>query len=88
VNYQVRWDSAAFRRLRSAWRRADEPQAAADAFDQIEERLTRDPHSQGESRAYGLRILIVQPLAVLFKARDDIREVLIFDAWLIRKTRP
>jgi hypothetical protein len=83
VTYRIRWDSNAFRRLHSAWRQADEPQAALEAFDMVEAALCLDAHDQGESRTDDLRILIIPPLGVLFQARPKQQEVLVVDAWLI-----
>jgi hypothetical protein len=84
VRYRVTWDPAAFRRLVQEWTNAGKPDAAIEAFDAIEEMLNEDPDLQGESRSHSRRILIVPPLGVIFRAKQESGEVLIIDAWLIR----
>ncbi len=87
MNYRVQWDVDAFRRLRQIWVRAEEPQSALQAFDAIEHQLRTDAEQQGESRAGDRRILIVPPLGVIFRARPEIGEVMILDAWMVRKRK-
>jgi hypothetical protein len=53
------------------------------AADQIDTTLQRDPHNAGESRAGGLRILIVLPLGVLFQIEPDGQTVTVIDIWFI-----
>ena len=85
MNYRVQWDAHAFRKLRQIWVRANEPQSALQAFDLIEQQLSIDADEKGESRPGNRRILIVPPLGVIFRARPDLGEVMILDAWVIRK---
>jgi hypothetical protein len=88
MRYRVSWDPAAFRRLVQIWVAAQEPASAIQAFDEIERILSNDADSQGESRRSERRILIVQPIGVIFRARPELGEVLILDAWLIRTRKP
>jgi hypothetical protein len=85
MTYRVIWDPDAFRSLLRQFTAAGQPNAAIDAFDAIEKILSEDAHLQGESRENDQRrILIVRPLGVIFRAKPELREVLILDAWLIR----
>ncbi len=83
MNYRVSWDEDAFRSLRRAWVAANESGPGIKAFDAIEATLSVDAHVQGESREHDRRILIVPPLGVIFRARPEIEEVLILEAWMI-----
>jgi hypothetical protein len=85
VKYRVAWDPDAFRSLRRAWIAANQPDAGIRAFDEIEQILSEDAHLQGESRHGDRRILIVPPIGVIFRARQETSEVLILDAWMIAK---
>ena len=87
MKYRVIWDPDAFRRLVGGWVAADKPEPAIRAFDTIEAILSVDAESNGESRSNDRRILIVPPLAVIFRAEPERREVLILDAWLFRERK-
>lgn len=82
MKYRVAWDPDAFRGLMRAFVAANQPPAAIQAFDEIERILSNDADAQGESRDENRRILIVPPIGVIFRARPDIAEVLILDAWM------
>ena len=62
---------------------ANRPLSAVQAFDKIERILSDDADTQGESREKDRRILIVPPIGVIFRAKPEISEVLILDAWMI-----
>jgi plasmid stabilization system protein ParE len=83
VRYRVTWDADAFRTLLRAWTAANQPEAGIRAFDAIEQALSEDAETKGESRDGERRILIDPPLGVIFRARPQTGEVLILDAWMI-----
>lgn len=84
MKYQVDWEPAAFRNLVKVWVASGEPESAIRAFDAIEATLSRDAELQGESRSDGRRILIVSPIGVIYRAKPEVGEVLILDAWLVK----
>jgi hypothetical protein len=53
--------------LAAIWVAGPNRQAIADAADEIDYLLQHDPHLRGESRAGSQRILIQEPLAILFE---------------------
>lgn len=85
MRYRVIWDPDAFHGLLRAWNAANQPEAGLRAFDEIERILSIDADNQGESREGEQRVLIVSPIGVTFRARPEIGEVLILDAWMISK---
>jgi hypothetical protein len=75
--YDVIWLDAALDQLADVYTAADRDTqdriaAAVDAFNQ---RLARDPHNEGESRAGRYRIAFPRPLAVRFWIDDAARVV-------------
>lgn len=86
----VVWDESALDRLADIWVQAtpaDRIKIDA-AVQRINRTLLRNPDQQGESRPANLRILIVPPLAVLFRVTPpDLATVT--HVWLPRtRTRP
>lgn len=84
MKYRVTWDPNAFRDLVRAWKTANQPDSGIRAFDEIERLLSDDAELQGESRDDDRRLLIVPPIGVVFRAKPDLGEALILDAWMIR----
>lgn len=85
MKYRVIWHAAAFRRLRRAWIAAKEPDAALKAFDELEEILGTDAHLKGESRDEARRILLVPPIGIIFRVKQELGEVLVLDAWMFSR---
>ncbi len=63
--------------LGDIWLRAANPQEVADASDRIDVRLRNDPHTVGELRPDGRRIVILPPLTVAFEVGIDDRRATI-----------
>lgn len=85
MKYRVLWDPDAFHALRTAWKAAKQPEAGIRAFDEIEQILGVDAHEQGESRVGDQRILLAPPIGVIFRAKPEIGEVLILEAWMFSR---
>ena len=64
--------------LATIWVNARDRQAVANAANQIDKRLARDPLSAGESREGNSRIICEGPLAVLFDVVEDDRTVTVW----------
>lgn len=77
----VEWSASAERSLADLWNNAADRAAVAAAADSIDQVLTHDPESKGESRGGVKRVLVVPPLAVYFKADPASRVVTVTSAW-------
>jgi hypothetical protein len=82
VNYRVVWRRSLRQRLDIlgflARERGDHTDRIQKAIDEIEGRLAFDPHTQGESRDAGERVLVVSPLTVRYEVFEDAQVVLIY----------
>jgi plasmid stabilization system protein ParE len=79
VTYTVRWTrKAQDRQLTNIWLAATDRRAVTAAAHQVDQLLRTDPASQGESRSGNRRLLIVRPLAVMFKVIEAERRVVVF----------
>jgi hypothetical protein len=76
--FHVRWLQAALDELAAVWLTAttDERRAITSASHIIDERLSENPHEQGESRPNGRRIMFVAPLAARFEIKGQVVTVL------------
>jgi hypothetical protein len=81
MKYTVVWKPDAEDDLARLWNSAPDRGAVAWAADQIDAQLKHDPETQGESRAGGVRILFVPPLAVHFRVSPDDRLVEVVAVW-------
>jgi len=81
MRWTVTWRSSAQNHLATLWVNAQDRSAVRAAADTIDANLARDPYAQSESRASGLRIMIVAPLAVLYEVSDDDRLVTVLAVW-------
>ncbi len=81
--FTVTWTAGAKRQLAEICvvRFAIDLQAVADAADQIDLELARDPHGVGESREEFVRVHLVAPLGVRYAVFDDHNGVLVMNAW-------
>jgi plasmid stabilization system protein ParE len=61
--------------LAELWLGSLDREAVTTAADQIDKLLRRNPESAGESRDHGRRILIVPPLAVIYRVLTEDRLV-------------
>jgi hypothetical protein len=73
MKYSVVWKPFAEYQLGSIWLRASDQQAVADASDEIERQLRRDPERLGEPDHHGWRIIAVPPLLATFEVSMDDR---------------
>jgi hypothetical protein len=75
--YQVAWARSATSALTNFWLTAQsaERQRINDAVIQIDSLLAANPQEQGESRATDQRILLVPPLAAIYKILEEERRV-------------
>jgi hypothetical protein len=64
--------------LAQVWLDAPDRNAVTAAANEVDRLLAIDPAGQGESRAAGLRVLIVEPLMVGYMVNDDDRRVIVF----------
>ena len=68
MKYTVRWTrKARLQQLAQVWLDAPERNAVTAAANEVDRLLATDPAGQGESRAGGLRVLIVEPLLVGYR---------------------
>ena len=70
MNYRVRWTKTARAQLTTVWLDAANWNGVTSASHQIDQILARNPHSAGESRDRGRRLLIVPPLMVVYRVID------------------
>ena len=70
MSFPVVWQRLAEDQLAALWASAPDQQAVADAADDIDDLLRRDPLAQGESRTGGVRILFRRPLSALFRVDE------------------
>jgi len=75
MTYTVTWTPDAEQELAAIWLQAANRAAVTRAAHEIDQRLGRDPLSEGESRSGIRRILFVWPLAdrTDFKSRNSLR---------------
>ena len=74
MRYTVVWAPAAQNALADIWTQTSARKAVADAADEIDRLLRRDPLSRGEEQGTRRR-LVVEPLEVLFTVSPDDRLV-------------
>jgi hypothetical protein len=60
---------------------ASDRNAVTQAANEIDRRLQTNPDQEGESRSDGRRLLLVNPLAVLFEVVPDDRIVSVIAVW-------
>jgi hypothetical protein len=73
--------------LASIWLSAADPQAVADAADEIDRVLAHNPLDAGESRGDSSRIIIEWPLTVLFDVHPDDALVSLFAVFYWRRRK-
>ncbi len=75
MKFTVLWKPDAENKLIQLWMEFADRLAVRNAADEIDRLLANDPNEQGESRSGGVRILIVEPLAVFYAVREQDRIV-------------
>jgi hypothetical protein len=81
MKFTVIYRLSAENQLAELWNGAPDRGAITRAADEIDRRLAKDPHREGESRTETTRILFVRPLAVLFEISDADRMVHVLRFW-------
>jgi len=77
--YTVVWHDSAEAKLANIWNESLDRRAIASASNAIDARLKLDPASQGSPSHANTRTLVIYPLAVLFRIREDDRIVEVID---------
>ena len=75
MNYTVIWQPTAEQQLATAWVDATNRPAVTRASDQIDILLGFVPTQVGESRDAGSRVLVVEPLVVIYEVIEDDKQV-------------
>jgi plasmid stabilization system protein ParE len=70
VKYTVTWKPSAKDRLTEIWMTAPDRSAVASAANTIDRLLGDNPLQRGESRSGTCRILVVEPLAVVYDVHE------------------
>jgi plasmid stabilization system protein ParE len=83
MTYRVVWDSPAERDLTAIWLSSRMRHAIRESADRIDALLARNPHSCGESRDAGLRMMFEGRLGILFTVNDQRQEVRVMSVWVI-----
>ncbi|MEX2315663.1 MAG: hypothetical protein WD669_00825 [Pirellulales bacterium] len=79
--YRVFWAPAAEQKLEQAIQLAADASVIVAAAREVERRLIGAPYEFGESRSDPLRVGFVLPLGIMFEIMDDVRTVIVHDAW-------
>jgi hypothetical protein len=75
MRYTLIWKPAVEQRLAQIWTEAADRRAVTEAADKIDEVLRTHPLAVGESRDEGRRILIEEPLVVVYRVLEEDRLV-------------
>jgi len=81
MSFLVNWLPDAEQELADIWLNAPDRAAVTQASHQIDRRLKTDPDNEGEARSDGRRLLIVFPLAIIFRVIADDRRVDVIHVW-------
>jgi cell division protein ZapA (FtsZ GTPase activity inhibitor) len=81
MKFTVTWKPSALNDLAEVWLHAQDQQEVADASDEIDRRLKRQPLQEGESRTGTERILIIAPLVVTYDVSVDDCLVTVTAVW-------
>jgi hypothetical protein len=71
MRYTLIWKPAVEQRLAQIWTAAADRRAVTEAADKIDEVLRTRPLAVGESRDEGRRILIEEPLVVVYRVLEE-----------------
>ena len=81
MNYRVFWFPDADRILSSLIEGSEKREEFLAAAQEIDQHLTTDPCSFGESRYERSRIGFARPLAVYFEILRDVSTVVVYNVW-------
>jgi hypothetical protein len=86
MTWTVVWRPVAESYLAETWMSSPDRADISRAADDIDNRLRKDPHNQGESRVGdGVRVIVVEPLAALFEISDADRLVTVLKVWRVQE---
>ena len=85
MKFTVLWVRRAEIKLAQIWTEASDRAEVTQAANTIDAALCHDPENCGESRPDALRILLVAPLAVIFRVETEDRIVRVADVWRFRR---
>jgi hypothetical protein len=83
--YTLLWKPAVERRIAEIWMEAANRQAVADAANAIDRALRFRPSDVGESRDASTRVLIEEPLVIVYEVREADRLVQVLDVRCVPK---
>ena len=83
MKYTVVWTRNAEDLLAQVWLNASNRQEVRRATDEIDLLLHDDPELQGESRPNGRRMLLNNPVGVVYQVKPDDRVVEVLYVWRI-----
>jgi hypothetical protein len=75
MKFTVVWHPSAVDQLIALWLEAADRQAVTAAADEIDPALREDPILRGETLVATFRILVIEPLQVVYRVRDADRTV-------------
>jgi plasmid stabilization system protein ParE len=75
TRYTVIWHDSALAKLAKLWNESLDRRGISAAADRIDALLRVDAGSRGAAESAGTRKLVIHPLAVLFRFREDDRIV-------------
>jgi hypothetical protein len=84
MKYTVIWSPAAEAELADLWIKAKDRNVIAEAADEIDDLLRRDPREVGESRDDRVRVVVVSPLGVEFEVKEADLMVYVLAVWRFR----
>jgi len=87
MKYTVTWRASAEQKLTQMWLEGRDREAINDATTQIEQILGTDPLNAGESRSGNYRVLVEDPLAVVFSVWPQDRLVKVVEVSRTRMNR-
>lgn len=80
MDYTVEWNPLARTKLAQMWVDGPDRQAITDSADLIDLKLMRSPETVGKASGED-RLLIVEPLAVIFSVDPVKRKVFVLEVW-------
>ena len=83
MNYRVFWAPQAEKQLEAILQDQAEQVGIAAAVRRMDERLTSDPFTFGESRYDTLRVGFELPLGIDYEVLQDVRTVIVYHVWRI-----
>ncbi len=85
MTYSVIWQPEVEEELARLWLDVPTRKMVTLAADRIDGLLRTQPNEVGESRANGRRILLVPPLAAIYRVLEDDLQVCVLRVWYFSK---